>query len=90
MHSHFAYEKDRIDNMQNLISKRKTYITEYSKPKHQNSGKAEQSGSMFSKISGFFGDKSEAVDTPSNNTQILKEQVGFFNSQLMKESIRCV
>ena len=35
MFSHFAYAKDRIDNIQNLIAKRKTFSAELEKPKHQ-------------------------------------------------------
>ena len=38
MLSQFAYEKDRIDNVQNLIAKRKTFCTELARPKHQNEG----------------------------------------------------
>ena len=45
---------------------------------------------MFGKLVGLFGDKSESIDTPSSDTQTLREQVGFYNSQLMKESIRCM
>lgn len=35
MFAHFTYERDRVDNMQNLISKRKTFAVEFAKPKHQ-------------------------------------------------------
>ena len=91
MFSHFAYEKDRIDNIQNLISKRKTFSTEYLKPKHQSDApKSEAGGSMFGKIAGLFGEKTESLDIPSSETKTLRDQVGFYNSQLMKESIRCV
>lgn len=31
MKSHFSYEKLRLDNMQNLITKRTTFATEFSK-----------------------------------------------------------
>lgn len=91
MSSHFAYEKDRIDNLQNLITKRKTFTTELLKPKHQSPvALNDGGGSMFGKIAGLFGEKTENIDIPSTNTQTLKDQVGFYNSQLMKESIRCV
>ena len=43
--------------MQTLITKRKTYTSEFFKPKHQNGNKVEATGSVLSKISGFFGEK---------------------------------
>ena len=45
---------------------------------------------MFDKFTGLFGDRSESIEIPSNQTETLKEQVGFYNSQLMKESVRTV
>ncbi len=54
MFSHFAYERDRVDNMQTLIGKRKTFALEFSKPKHQVE-KTESGSSVFGKIAGLFG-----------------------------------
>lgn len=60
MQSHFSYERDRIDNMQTLISKRKTFVVEYSKPKHQLEKPSVDTStttksSMFGKITSLFG-----------------------------------
>ena len=57
MFSHFAYEKDRIDNIQNLITKRRSFSMELAKPKHQSDGPKAEGGSMFGKIAGLFGEK---------------------------------
>ena len=45
---------------------------------------------MFGKIASLFGEKSDSLEIPSSHTETLKEQVGFYNSQLMKESIRTI
>jgi hypothetical protein len=97
MQAHFSYERDRINNMQTLISKRKIFVMEFAKPKHQveKGSSGGESGipvktSVFAKISNLFGEKGESIDVPSSDTTTLHDQVGFYNSQLMKESIRCI
>lgn len=85
MQSHFAYEKDRLDNMQSLIAKRVLFANELSKRSKEEEGKG-----MFGKIASFFGEKAEYVDTPSSNYETLNNQVGYYNNQLLRESVRCV
>ena len=50
MQSHFAYEKDRLDNMQSLIAKRVLFANELAKRPKEEEGKG-----MFGKIASFFG-----------------------------------
>jgi hypothetical protein len=45
---------------------------------------------MFGKIASFFGEKIEYVDTPSSNYETLRNQVGYYNNQLLRESVRCI
>jgi hypothetical protein len=45
---------------------------------------------MFGKIASFFGERAETVDSPSANYDTLNNQVGFYNNQLLRESVRCV
>jgi|LakMenE01Jun11ns_1017448.scaffolds.fasta_scaffold7252484_1 hypothetical protein len=45
---------------------------------------------MFGKIASFFGEKIEYVDTPSSVYDILYSQVGYYNNQLLRESVRCI
>lgn len=84
MKSHFAYEKIRLENMQGLINKRATFASELAKcPKEEGKG-------MFGKLTSIFGEKAEYVDTPSSNYETLNNQVGYFNNQLLQESVRCI
>lgn len=70
MFSHFAYERDRVENMQGLITKRKAFAHEFAKPKHQSQAEkpvGESTGtSVFGKIAGLFGEKSESLEIPSS------------------------
>lgn len=45
---------------------------------------------MFGKLTSIFGDKTEYVDTPSSNYETLNNQVGYYNNQLLQQSIRCI
>ena len=45
---------------------------------------------MFGKFTSLFGDKTEYVDTPSGNYETLNNQVGYYNNQLLRESVRCI
>lgn len=45
---------------------------------------------MLGKIASFFGEKVDYVDTPSSNYETLSIQVGYYNNQLLRESIRCI
>ncbi len=47
MMSHFSYEKDRIDNMQNLINRRNQFVVELGKRQPK-----QETGGMFGKITG--------------------------------------
>jgi hypothetical protein len=47
MMSHFSYEKDRIDNMQNLINRRNQFVMELGKRQPK-----QETGGMFGKITG--------------------------------------
>lgn len=89
MISHFSYEKDRIDNMQNLINRRNQFVQELGKRQPK-----QEPGGMFGKITGgvtsLFGEKTESLEIPSSNYEKLYKQVGFYNSQLLNEMIRCV
>lgn len=79
MQSHFAYEKDRLDNMQSLIAKRVAFATELGKRSREGDSKG-----MFGKIASFFGERIEYVDTPSSNYETLSNQVGYYNNQLLR------
>ena len=89
MMSHFSYEKDRIDNMQNLINRRNQFALELGKRQPK-----QETGGMFGKITGgvasLFGEKTESLEIPSSNYEKLYKQVGFYNSQLLNEMVRCV
>lgn len=37
----------------------------------------------LSKITSLFGNKNESLDVPSNNKETLKQQAGFYNSQVL-------
>jgi hypothetical protein len=39
---------------------------------------------MFGKIASFFGERIEYVDTPSSNYEVLYDQVGYYNNQLLR------
>jgi len=71
--------------MQNLITKRATFASELSKRTKEDDGKG-----MFGKLTSLFGEKNEYVDAPSSNYDILNSQVGYYNNQLLQESIRCI
>ncbi len=45
---------------------------------------------MFGKLASIFGEKAESVDIPSSNYETLNNQVGYYNKQLLQESVRCV
>ena len=45
---------------------------------------------MFGKIASFFGEKIDYVDTPSSTYDTLYSQVGYYNNQLLRESVRCI
>jgi hypothetical protein len=85
MKSHFSYEKIRLENMQGLITKRATFAYELSKRPKEEAGKG-----MFGKLTSLFGERAEYVDTPSANYETLNNQVGYYNNQLLQESVRCV
>ena len=45
---------------------------------------------MFGKLTSIFGEKAESVDIPSSNYETLSNQVGYYNNQLLQESVRFI
>ena len=83
---YFSYEDSKLKEIKTLIDKRNEFSNLYAKRSAQEI--KDVSPGVLSKFSSaLFGQKQESVDSPSSNFKVFKNQYGYYNEQMVKESM---
>lgn len=83
---YFSYEDLKLKEIKTLIDKRNEFAGVYAKRSVQEI--KDVSPGVLSKFSSaLFGQKVESVDTPAPNFKEFKNQYGYYNEQMVKQSI---